>query len=78
MPAPRYAKNSELYADTNLAEGRDYARRHHRHERFDDSLERTGELPRLAAGDRRTGLAIALVRLRARLRRDQRVRRRRA
>jgi len=41
-----HEKNSELYADPNLVEGRDYARRHRRHERFDDSLERTGELPK--------------------------------
>ena len=46
MPAPRYATNSELYADPDLAEGRDYARRHRRHERFDDSLSRTGEVPK--------------------------------
>src|SRR5215471_3845790 len=35
--------NSELYADPNIAEGVDYARRHRRHERFDDTLARTEE-----------------------------------
>jgi phage replication-related protein YjqB (UPF0714/DUF867 family) len=38
--------NSELYADPNLAEGVDYARRHRRHERFDDTLARTDDVPR--------------------------------
>jgi phage replication-related protein YjqB (UPF0714/DUF867 family) len=38
--------NSELYAATNLAEGVDYARRHRRHERFDDTLARTDETPK--------------------------------
>jgi phage replication-related protein YjqB (UPF0714/DUF867 family) len=38
--------NSELYANPNLAEGVDYARRHRRHERFDDSLARTCEVAR--------------------------------
>jgi phage replication-related protein YjqB (UPF0714/DUF867 family) len=38
--------NSELYAAPNLAEGVDYARRHRRHERFDDSLARTDDVPR--------------------------------
>jgi phage replication-related protein YjqB (UPF0714/DUF867 family) len=38
--------NSELYAATDLAEGVDYARRHRRHERFDDTLARTDETPR--------------------------------
>ena len=46
MTGPPYATNSELYADPNLAEGRDYARRHRRHGRFDDSLSRTGEVPK--------------------------------
>jgi phage replication-related protein YjqB (UPF0714/DUF867 family) len=39
-------KNSELYADPKLVEGRDYARRHRRHERFDDTLARTDDLPK--------------------------------
>jgi phage replication-related protein YjqB (UPF0714/DUF867 family) len=38
--------NSELYADPNLAEGVDYARRHRRHERFDDTLARTDDVPK--------------------------------
>jgi phage replication-related protein YjqB (UPF0714/DUF867 family) len=38
--------NSELYAAPNLAEGVDYARRHRRHERFDDTLARTDETPK--------------------------------
>jgi phage replication-related protein YjqB (UPF0714/DUF867 family) len=38
--------NSDLYADPNLVEGRDYARRHRRHERFDDTLARTDETPK--------------------------------
>ena len=46
MQAPLYATNSELYADPNLTEGTDWARRFHIHERFDDSLSRTGEAPR--------------------------------
>jgi phage replication-related protein YjqB (UPF0714/DUF867 family) len=37
--------NSELYADPNLAEGVDYARRHRRRERFDDTLARTDDVP---------------------------------
>jgi phage replication-related protein YjqB (UPF0714/DUF867 family) len=41
-----FAFNSELYADPNLAEGVDYARRHRRHERFDDTLARTDDLPK--------------------------------
>src|SRR5258705_12294223 len=36
--------NSELYADPGLAEGVDYARRHRRHERFDDTLARTDDV----------------------------------
>jgi phage replication-related protein YjqB (UPF0714/DUF867 family) len=39
-----HKKNSELYADPTLVEGVDYARRHRRHERFDDSLARTGDV----------------------------------
>ena len=46
MQEPLHSRNSELYADPRLVEGVDYARRHRRHERFDDSLERTGELPK--------------------------------
>ena len=38
--------NSELYADPGLAEGVDYARRHRRHERFDDTLARTDDVPK--------------------------------
>lgn len=38
--------NSELYADPNLAEGVDYARRHRCHERFDDALARTNDVPK--------------------------------
>jgi phage replication-related protein YjqB (UPF0714/DUF867 family) len=38
--------NSELYADPNLVEGVDYARRHRRHERFDDTLARTDDVPK--------------------------------
>jgi phage replication-related protein YjqB (UPF0714/DUF867 family) len=44
MQAPRHTRNSELYADPDLAEGVDYARRHRRHERFDDSLARTTDI----------------------------------
>jgi phage replication-related protein YjqB (UPF0714/DUF867 family) len=38
--------NSELYADPNLVEGVDYARRHRRHERFDDTQARTDDVPK--------------------------------
>jgi phage replication-related protein YjqB (UPF0714/DUF867 family) len=38
--------NSDLYADPDLVEGRDYARRHRRHERFDDTLARTDDVPK--------------------------------
>jgi hypothetical protein len=41
-----FEKNSDLYKDQSLTEGVDYARRHRRHERFDDSLARTGEIPK--------------------------------
>jgi phage replication-related protein YjqB (UPF0714/DUF867 family) len=41
-----FAHNSDLYADPNLVEGIDYARRHRRHERFDDTLAGTDEVPR--------------------------------
>jgi phage replication-related protein YjqB (UPF0714/DUF867 family) len=39
-----YASNTALYADSHLKEGVDWARRFRRHERFDDSLARTGEV----------------------------------
>ena len=38
--------NTELYAHPDLTEGVDWARRFRRHDRFDDSLTRTGEPPR--------------------------------
>jgi phage replication-related protein YjqB (UPF0714/DUF867 family) len=38
--------NSELYAHPDLVEGGDYARRHRRHERFDDTLARTDDVPK--------------------------------
>jgi phage replication-related protein YjqB (UPF0714/DUF867 family) len=38
--------NSDLYADPNLAEGVDYARRHRRHERFDDAQARSDDVPK--------------------------------
>ena len=38
--------NTELYADPDLAEGIDWARRFRIHERFDDSPARTAEGPR--------------------------------
>ena len=41
-----FARNTLLYADPNLAEGVDYARRHRRHERFDDSLARSCDVPK--------------------------------
>jgi hypothetical protein len=44
MQEPLHDKNAKLYADPNLAEGVDYARRRRRHERYDDSLTRTTEL----------------------------------
>src|SRR5262249_20061245 len=40
--------NSELYADPSLVEGVDYARRYRRHERFDDTLARTDDVPKTA------------------------------
>jgi phage replication-related protein YjqB (UPF0714/DUF867 family) len=46
ITGPPFATNSELYAATNLTEGVDYARRHRRHERFDDSLVRTTDIAR--------------------------------
>jgi phage replication-related protein YjqB (UPF0714/DUF867 family) len=39
-----HTRNSELYANPTLVEGGDYARRHRRHERFDDTLARTAEV----------------------------------
>ena len=41
-----FEHNSDLYAAPNLSEGVDYARRHRRHERFDDTLARTDETPK--------------------------------
>jgi phage replication-related protein YjqB (UPF0714/DUF867 family) len=41
-----FAHNSDLYAAPDLVEGVDYARRHHRHERFDDTLARTDQTPK--------------------------------
>ena len=38
--------NSELYADPRFTEGVDYARRYRRHERFDDTLARTDDVPK--------------------------------
>jgi phage replication-related protein YjqB (UPF0714/DUF867 family) len=38
--------NSELYAAPGLTEGVDYARRHRRHERLDDSLAGTDDVPK--------------------------------
>jgi phage replication-related protein YjqB (UPF0714/DUF867 family) len=43
-----FAHNSDLYKAPNLTEGVDYARRHRRHERFDDTGARTDDLPRTA------------------------------
>jgi phage replication-related protein YjqB (UPF0714/DUF867 family) len=39
-----FASNTALYADSRFKEGVDWARRFRRHELFDDSLARTGEL----------------------------------
>jgi phage replication-related protein YjqB (UPF0714/DUF867 family) len=41
-----FLHNSDLYADSNLGEGVDYARRHRRHERFDDILARSDDVPK--------------------------------
>jgi phage replication-related protein YjqB (UPF0714/DUF867 family) len=41
-----FDSSTELYADPNLAEGVYYARRHRRHERFDDTLAGTDDLPK--------------------------------
>jgi phage replication-related protein YjqB (UPF0714/DUF867 family) len=41
-----FAHNTLLYADPSLAEGVDYARRHRRHERLDDSLARSCHVPK--------------------------------
>jgi phage replication-related protein YjqB (UPF0714/DUF867 family) len=38
--------NTELYAAPTLTEGVDYARRHRRHERFDDTLAGTDDVPK--------------------------------
>jgi phage replication-related protein YjqB (UPF0714/DUF867 family) len=43
-----YESNTALYADPNLVEGVDYARRFRRHELFDDSLARTCAVARTA------------------------------
>jgi phage replication-related protein YjqB (UPF0714/DUF867 family) len=43
-----FLHNSDLYADPSLAEGADYARRHRRHERFDDTLAGTDDVPKTA------------------------------
>ena len=61
--------NSELYAARNLVEGVDYARRHRRHERFDDTLAGPDEVPRtvilaphgggIEPGTSELGLAVA-------------------
>jgi phage replication-related protein YjqB (UPF0714/DUF867 family) len=39
-----FATNTALYANPDLTEGVDWARRFRRHERFDDSLTRTGDV----------------------------------
>jgi phage replication-related protein YjqB (UPF0714/DUF867 family) len=41
-----FAHNSDLYANPDLTEGIDWARRHRRHERFDDSLTGGDEIPK--------------------------------
>jgi phage replication-related protein YjqB (UPF0714/DUF867 family) len=41
-----FQHNSDLYKDPSLTEGVDYARRHRRHERFDDGLARSIDLPK--------------------------------
>ena len=41
-----FTLNSELYAAPDVTEGVDYARRHRRHERFDDTLARTDDVPK--------------------------------
>ncbi|HJU01096.1 MAG TPA: poly-gamma-glutamate hydrolase family protein [Actinomycetes bacterium] len=47
MPPPRYAFNTDLYADTTrLTEGIDWARRFRVHDRFDDDPSDTAEPPR--------------------------------
>jgi phage replication-related protein YjqB (UPF0714/DUF867 family) len=48
-PAPdRYPSNTALYADPDLAEGVDYARRYRRHEMFDDSISQRYAFPKTA------------------------------
>ncbi|WP_232376897.1 poly-gamma-glutamate hydrolase family protein [Amycolatopsis aidingensis] len=44
--ADRYGSNTELYADPNLTEGVDYARRYRRHAILDDSEPDTGPVPK--------------------------------
>jgi phage replication-related protein YjqB (UPF0714/DUF867 family) len=41
-----FAHNSDLYANPDLTEGIDWARRFRRHERFDDTLAAGAEVPR--------------------------------
>ena len=41
-----FATNSDLYKEPSVIEGVDYARRHRRHERFDDSLAASSDLPK--------------------------------
>jgi phage replication-related protein YjqB (UPF0714/DUF867 family) len=41
-----FKHNSDLYVSPNLKEGMDYARRHRRHARFDDTLDRTDDVPK--------------------------------
>ena len=43
-----FTSNTELYANPGLVEGVDWARRFRRHELFDDSLARTGEVAHTA------------------------------
>lgn len=43
-----FASNTALYANPDLVEGVDWARRFRRHELFDDSLARTGEVAHTA------------------------------
>ncbi|MBP2476700.1 phage replication-related protein YjqB (UPF0714/DUF867 family) [Crossiella equi] len=45
LAADRYPSNTALYADPELVEGIDYARRSRRHQVFDDSLDQHFPLP---------------------------------
>lgn len=47
-PRDGYASNTALYADPDLAEGVDYARRYRRHEMYDDSRSRRYPYPSIA------------------------------